>query len=264
MVRRRNQLGGRHAGGSSRRVDRIGQNVTPSQAPGNAVCRSADRLADVGRPGCVNLPRRLAVLPLQGGRIAARILRVRGSVFRIAKRPGTRRVSEWLAATLEMWCRATGCEFESRALRSLPEPSSQAARGLELAISALLRFPASAEPVCQRLGLLTASSHFLGAPSCRRLPSRYESKALGIAREVCKCLRDERFAPDWNGGTLPQNGRLAQLATSDHDRIVDGHRLETRHTGFPSLPAANIPLTCGRKKFSAPGSILAGAWRCRM
>ncbi len=199
MVRRRNQLGGRHAGGSSRRVDRIGQNVTPSQAPGNAVCRSADRLADVGRPGCVNLPRRLAVLPLQGGRIAARILRVRGSVFRIAKRPGTRRVSEWLAATLEMWCRATGCEFESRALRSLPEPSSQAARGLELAISALLRFPASAEPVCQRLGLLTASSHFLGAPSCRRLPSRYESKALGIAREVCKCLRDERFAPDWNG-----------------------------------------------------------------
>lgn len=29
-----------------------------------------------------------------------------------------RRVSEWLAATLEMWCRATGCEFESRALRS--------------------------------------------------------------------------------------------------------------------------------------------------
>lgn len=28
-----------------------------------------------------------------------------------------RRVSEWLAATLEMWCRETGCEFESRALR---------------------------------------------------------------------------------------------------------------------------------------------------
>jgi hypothetical protein len=27
------------------------------------------------------------------------------------------RVSEWLAATLEMWCRETGCEFESRALR---------------------------------------------------------------------------------------------------------------------------------------------------
>src|SRR5262245_52419341 len=29
----------------------------------------------------------------------------------------TGRVSEWLAATLEMWCRVTGCEFESRALR---------------------------------------------------------------------------------------------------------------------------------------------------
>src|SRR3954451_7157475 len=29
-----------------------------------------------------------------------------------------RRVSEWLAATLEMWCPARGCEFESRALRS--------------------------------------------------------------------------------------------------------------------------------------------------
>jgi hypothetical protein len=29
----------------------------------------------------------------------------------------TRRVSEWLAATLEMWCRVTGCGFESRALR---------------------------------------------------------------------------------------------------------------------------------------------------
>ncbi len=27
------------------------------------------------------------------------------------------RVSEWLAASLEMKCRATGCEFESRALR---------------------------------------------------------------------------------------------------------------------------------------------------
>ena len=31
-----------------------------------------------------------------------------------------RRVSEWLAATLEMWCRETGCGFESRALRHLP------------------------------------------------------------------------------------------------------------------------------------------------
>ena len=29
------------------------------------------------------------------------------------------RVSEWLAATLEMWCPARGCEFESRALRFL-------------------------------------------------------------------------------------------------------------------------------------------------
>jgi hypothetical protein len=28
------------------------------------------------------------------------------------------RVSEWLAATLEMSCRETGCEFDSRALRS--------------------------------------------------------------------------------------------------------------------------------------------------
>ncbi len=31
-----------------------------------------------------------------------------------------RRVSEWLAATLEMWCRETGCGFESRALRFFP------------------------------------------------------------------------------------------------------------------------------------------------
>ena len=38
----------------------------------------------------------------------------------------TRRVSEWLAATLEMWCRETGCGFDSRALRfckSLPQAS---------------------------------------------------------------------------------------------------------------------------------------------
>ena len=28
-----------------------------------------------------------------------------------------RRVSEWLAATLEMWCPERGCGFESRALR---------------------------------------------------------------------------------------------------------------------------------------------------
>ena len=32
-----------------------------------------------------------------------------------------RRVSEWLAATLEMSCRETGCGFESRALRSKKE-----------------------------------------------------------------------------------------------------------------------------------------------
>ncbi len=32
--------------------------------------------------------------------------------------PQIRRVSEWLAATLEMSCRETGCGFESRALRS--------------------------------------------------------------------------------------------------------------------------------------------------
>jgi hypothetical protein len=45
-----------------------------------------------------------------------------------------RRVSEWLAATLEMWCPARGCGFEPRALRffkPLPQPlavkSSQAA-----------------------------------------------------------------------------------------------------------------------------------------
>jgi hypothetical protein len=29
-----------------------------------------------------------------------------------------RRVSEWLAATLEMWCPERGCGFDSRALRS--------------------------------------------------------------------------------------------------------------------------------------------------
>src|SRR5580704_3421053 len=31
----------------------------------------------------------------------------------------SRRVSQWLAATLEMSCRETGCGFESRALRFL-------------------------------------------------------------------------------------------------------------------------------------------------
>ena len=46
------------------------------------------------------------------------------STFKPAAQPVTieesanlRRVSEWLAATLEMWCPARGCEFESRALR---------------------------------------------------------------------------------------------------------------------------------------------------
>lgn len=27
----------------------------------------------------------------------------------------------------------------------------------------------------------------------------YEKNALGIAREVCECLRNEGFEPDWNG-----------------------------------------------------------------
>ena len=36
--------------------------------------------------------------------------------------PAIRRVSEWLAATLEMSCRETGCGFESRALRSSVDP----------------------------------------------------------------------------------------------------------------------------------------------
>src|SRR5215204_382337 len=46
------------------------------------------------------------------------------SIFKPSPQPVTiernanlRRVSEWLAATLEMWCPARGCEFESRALR---------------------------------------------------------------------------------------------------------------------------------------------------
>jgi hypothetical protein len=30
-------------------------------------------------------------------------------------------------------------------------------------------------------------------------PEEYEKNALGVAREVCKCLRDEGFEPDWNG-----------------------------------------------------------------
>ena len=35
-----------------------------------------------------------------------------------------RRVSEWLAATLEMWCRVTGCGFDPRALRFLSSSAS--------------------------------------------------------------------------------------------------------------------------------------------
>ncbi len=38
------------------------------------------------------------------------------------QRPDSWRVSEWLAATLEMWCPARGCGFESRALRSFQMP----------------------------------------------------------------------------------------------------------------------------------------------
>jgi hypothetical protein len=30
-------------------------------------------------------------------------------------------------------------------------------------------------------------------------PDAYEANALGIAREVCRCLRDEGFEPNWNG-----------------------------------------------------------------
>jgi hypothetical protein len=30
-------------------------------------------------------------------------------------------------------------------------------------------------------------------------PEVYEKNALGIAREVCECLRDEGFEPDWDG-----------------------------------------------------------------
>jgi hypothetical protein len=30
-------------------------------------------------------------------------------------------------------------------------------------------------------------------------PDLYEQHALGIAREVCECLRDEGFEPDWDG-----------------------------------------------------------------
>jgi hypothetical protein len=48
-----------------------------------------------------------------------------------------RRVSEWLAATLEMWCRETGCGFESHALR-LERP--RLAFGLSLAICEPLPF----------------------------------------------------------------------------------------------------------------------------
>ncbi len=39
----------------------------------------------------------------------------------LAKKMAVWRVSEWLAATLEMWCRETGCGFESHALRSIDE-----------------------------------------------------------------------------------------------------------------------------------------------
>ena len=33
-------------------------------------------------------------------------------------------------------------------------------------------------------------------------PEVYESKALGIAREVCDCLREHGFEPDWDGSLL--------------------------------------------------------------
>ena len=50
--------------------------------------------------------------------VAARTLKPRRRVVNmVPKSNALRGVSEWLAATLEMSCRETGCEFESRALR---------------------------------------------------------------------------------------------------------------------------------------------------
>jgi hypothetical protein len=38
------------------------------------------------------------------------------------------------------------------------------------------------------------------SPDGDEIPSEdYEKKALGIAREICACLRDEGFEPDWDG-----------------------------------------------------------------
>jgi hypothetical protein len=30
-------------------------------------------------------------------------------------------------------------------------------------------------------------------------PEIYKERALGIAREICECLRNERFEANWNG-----------------------------------------------------------------
>ena len=59
---------------------------------------------------------------VQRGDFAMTMGRAKLEVFALARPTRTARamfwrVSEWLAATLEMWCRVTGCGFESRALR---------------------------------------------------------------------------------------------------------------------------------------------------
>lgn len=40
---------------------------------------------------------------------------------------------------------------------------------------------------------------WLPADDAPMTDEEYQSKALAIAREVCECLRDEQFEPDWNG-----------------------------------------------------------------
>jgi hypothetical protein len=42
--------------------------------------------------------------------------------------------------------------------------------------------------------------------SSKVAPEVYEENALGIAREVCECLRNEGFKVDWSGGLARKIG----------------------------------------------------------
>ena len=70
-------------------------------------------------------------------------------------------VSEWLAATLEMSCRAIGCEFESRALRWKMKPSTN------WSLAASFRFGIDSSDALRRRGEFVHGNFFAGRPAYR-------------------------------------------------------------------------------------------------